>query len=126
MPVQDGDLNENIHGQVQYRGVFRLEARLTVVRTQGGTSRSWGQTIAKIYFVEAHKKTLMQGTYHHYWLPATNTLKKTYGTAQMVIFSVGSVASSMEGVTHRISKSCAEKLGTAMIASNGYNNQQQW
>ena len=55
-----------------------------------------------------------------------NRFKKTYGTAQMVIFLVGSVASSMEGVTHRISKSCAEKLGTAMIPSKGYKNQHQW
>ena len=55
-----------------------------------------------------------------------NRLKKTYITAQLLILGVGSVASSMEGVTNRISKSCVEKLGTAMIASCDYNNQQQW
>ena len=53
-------------------------------------------------------------------------LKKIYGTVQLLILGVGSVAISMEGVTNRISQSCAEKLQTAnqmatTISSNGNN-----
>ena len=54
-----------------------------------------------------------------------NRFKNTYCTAQLLILGVGSVATSIEGVTNRISKSCAEKLGTIMITSMATTNQQQ-